>query len=102
MFHLACLGWLIFRAESVSQITTMLSALTDWSVISQSDWQDAWKVAVLCGPLILVQSAKEYTKNLNLVSHLSLLPRMTIYSLVVIAILTLGSFGKQEFIYFQF
>ena len=102
MFHLACLGWLIFRAESVSQITTMLSALTDWSVISQPDWQDAWKVAVLCGPLILVQSAKEYTKNLNLVSHLSLLPRMTIYSLVVIAILTLGSFGKQEFIYFQF
>ena len=102
MFNLACLGWLVFRAESVSQITTMLSALTDWSVISQPDWQDAWKVAVLCGPLILVQSAKEYTKNLNLVSHLSLLPRMTIYSLVVIAILTLGSFGKQEFIYFQF
>ena len=102
MFHLACMGWLIFRAESVQQIANMLTALTEWSAISLSDWQDAWKVALLCGPMLILQMAKEHTKNLNLVSQLSFLPRVTIYTIVVVAILTLGSFGQQEFIYFQF
>lgn len=103
MFHFTCLGWLIFRADSVSQVGTMLGNLAAMDfALSITDSQNLWQLALLGVPLLIGQSLQEYTKNLNFYSHLSLLPRTAIYSGVVLAIITLGSFGQQQFIYFQF
>ena len=103
MFHLTCLGWLIFRAESVHQLQNMLASLfeLDFS-LTIADAQHAWLLAILCVPLIGLQLAQECTKNLNFVTKLSVLPRAVVYASVIIALATLGSFGQQEFIYFQF
>ncbi len=103
MFHLTCLGWLIFRANSVEQIGSMLQSLAEFdTTLTFTDQQNLWKLVLLCGPLILVQAGQEYTKDLDFVSHLSLLPRSLVYATTALMLLTLGSFGQQAFIYFQF
>ncbi|MEZ6131823.1 MAG: MBOAT family O-acyltransferase [Planctomycetaceae bacterium] len=103
MFHLTCLGWLIFRANSVGHVVTMLKSLTvaDFH-LSLADQQAAWKLLLLCGPLLLIQAGQQFTGNLNFVPSLSVLPRAAIYTATVMAILTIGTFGQQQFIYFQF
>lgn len=103
MFQLTCLGWMIFRADSVAQIGSMLRSLATCNLtMSLQDAQNLWKLSLLCGPMLLLQAGQEYTKNLNLVPNLSVLPRSIIYATVILMILMLGSFGQQEFIYFQF
>ncbi|QDV83001.1 MBOAT family O-acyltransferase [Planctomycetes bacterium TBK1r] len=102
MFHLTCVGWLIFRAESFAQLRSMVAGLVQFQSLSLGDLQGAWKLMLLAGPLLIIQAAKEYTKCLNFVPSLSPLPRLAIYAGCVVAILTFGSFGKQAFIYFQF
>lgn len=103
MFQLTCLGWLIFRAASISQVGSMLAGLFAGDfALSLQDAQFLWQLAFLCGPLLLIQCGEEATKNLNFVPQLSILPRAIIYASVILGILSLGSFGQQEFIYFQF
>ncbi len=102
MFHLVCFGWLLFRASSLEQVSQMLTALTaNWSLTPELP-QEVWQVAVLCLPLLMIQFLEERSGNLNAISQLSLLPRTAVYATVMMAILTLGSFGGREFIYFQF
>jgi hypothetical protein len=81
----------------------MLSSLAECDFsLSLQDQQNLWKLVLLCGPLVFVQAVQEYTKNLNVVLHLSVVPRSLVYAATVLIILTLGSFGQQAFIYFQF
>lgn len=102
MFHLVCFGWLCFRATSLQQIGTMLSAVvTDFSVSNQVI-QEFWQIAILCFPLVWSQLLAEKTGDLNAVRRLSLAPRSLVYIFLLVAILTLGNFGGREFIYFQF
>ncbi|MCS7469426.1 MBOAT family protein [Stieleria sp. ICT_E10.1] len=102
MFHLTCLGWLIFRADSLENLHNMLSGLLRWSAISIADWQNIWMLALLAAPLMVLHWMKERSQTLVFVPNLSLVPRLTIYTTMAATILALGSFGKQDFIYFQF
>ncbi len=70
--------------------------------MSYADAQNFWKLCLLILPVLALQVAQEYTKNLNFVPQLSIVPRAVIYAMVVLAIVMLGTFGQQEFIYFQF
>lgn len=102
MFHLVCLGWLLFRVESLTQAGTMLAALgSNWSVTRELP-QECWQLAILCLPMLMAQFLAERSGDLNAIRHLSLLPRTLIYAGVVLAVLAVGSFGGREFIYFQF
>ncbi len=102
MFHLVCIGWLLFRAASVSQALGMFAALASpWSIAPELP-HEIWQLAVLCVPLLLMQYLAEKTGTLNVVRELSFLPRTAVYASVVLAIFALGSFGGREFIYFQF
>lgn len=103
MFHLTCFGWLIFRAESLGQLSTMLAALHDLSVPLSVDGQImAWKLILLASPVFLFHLAQEYCRTTELVPFLSIMPRAAVYSGMIIAIFAVGSFGSREFIYFQF
>lgn len=102
MFHLTCLGWLLFRATSLTQAGAMFASLTGPWTLAPRDLENVWQLVVLCGPLVLVQLAQEAAGNLNLIGSLSILPRSVAYAAIVIAVLTLGHFGGREFIYFQF
>ncbi|MEO1524576.1 MAG: MBOAT family O-acyltransferase [Planctomycetota bacterium] len=102
MFHLTCLGWLIFRVESFGHLTSMLSGLTDWVTLTQNEAEMAWKVALLSLPVMALHVCKQATGDLNFETNLSWLPRTAIYGTVAFGILTLGAFGNQAFLYFQF
>ena len=102
MFHLTCLGWLIFRAENLEQLSTMLVGLFNWSPLEQTNLEMAWKVALLSAPLMAIHACKQATGDLNFESHLSFVPRTAIYGVVALGLVMLGSFGQQAFLYFQF
>ncbi|MCA9079633.1 MAG: MBOAT family protein, partial [Planctomycetaceae bacterium] len=102
MFHLVCIGWLFFRANSITQAMTFLQQLASvwaWDTVTA---QMAWPLVLLCGPLMIAQYLEESTRDLNYVQHLTLFPRTVVYTVVLLLILGLGSFGGREFIYFQF
>ncbi|MCA8992786.1 MAG: MBOAT family protein [Planctomycetaceae bacterium] len=102
MFHLVCVGWLLFRANSMSQVVLFTqSLLTNWTWNIELA-QMAWQLVFLCGPFLVIQYAQETSKDLNYVLHLSLVPRTVVYATVLFLILTVGNFGGREFIYFQF
>jgi len=102
MFHLTCLGWLVFRAESFTQLSAFLAQLAQpWHVTANLP-QMTWQLVLLATPLFAVWLLEERTKNLNVIPSLSLLPRTLAYVVTLMAILSLGQFGGHEFIYFQF
>lgn len=102
MFHLTCLGWLIFRVNSVAQLGQMFSQLTTGWILNETTAQFGWMLILLCLPLMLVHLLQERAKDLDLLRKVSLIPRTAVYTVALISILALGSFGGHEFIYFQF
>jgi hypothetical protein len=102
LFHLVCVGWLFFRANTLEQAVTFLRQLPtgwEWSLeVSQLSWQ----ISLLCGPLMIWHILQEHLKDLNLAINLTAFPRAVIYCVMALMILTLGQFGGREFIYFQF
>jgi alginate O-acetyltransferase complex protein AlgI len=102
MFHLTCIGWLIFRVESLSQLAQLSSALANGWVLTEAVAQTLWILVLLCLPLMLVQLLEERTGDLDVIRGLSLFPRTCAYATTISSILMLGSFGGREFIYFQF
>lgn len=99
-FQLTALGWLIFRADSFAQLTTMLAALFHPSGF---DLPLAWKIFSFALPLIIVQMIQYTTKTLNFVKWSWFTPEVgaLTYSIRLYFVPFRG--GRPEsFIYFQF
>lgn len=102
MFHAACLGWLLFRASSLSQAGSMISALfKDWS-FNLMAVNGFFAGLVLCLPLWIVQIMQERTGDLYHPLRWSLLPKTALLALCMIMFLGLAHTGGGAFIYFQF
>lgn len=100
-FHLVCIGWLIFRAQSFDQLYAMLGALTGGFDAGAAE-QLAWTTLVFTAPVIAVQIAQHWTKQLDIILRLPAVARGAIYAAWLIGITVLGRFEGNEFIYFQF
>jgi len=100
-FHAVCLGWVMFRAESVTQLGRLLGLLAGALDPGQAG---AWLLpfAALVGPLVLWQLLQLVTKDLEPVLRWPLVPRAITYALVALSIIVLGEDGGEPFIYFQF
>jgi alginate O-acetyltransferase complex protein AlgI len=102
MFHLACLGWLFFRAGSMGQVGDMLRGIFTnfaWDMHAANMWA---ALIIFCLPLWLVQILQVKTGNLAAPTELSPLPRVVLYAAMILMFLALGSTGGGAFIYFQF
>ncbi len=101
MFQLACLGWMIFRAESVPQLGVLLTRLVSAPGLGILDaW---WKpLAVLILPLASFQLIQHVTGRLDTILRWPLVLRSVVYAGIVLAIFVLGENGGSPFIYFQF
>jgi len=102
MFHLTCLGWLMFRSRSLSQIGDMFQRmLTDWSISSHT-WTMFRDIAGYAWLLILLQGCQFLTGDLQIVRRQNFWVRLTFYLFVLCGLFE--TFGRQirEFIYFQF
>lgn len=100
-FQFVCYGWLIFRAESGTQIIQMTSAL-----LAGIDWNEVLSKLPRLGfyilPLVIVQLAQYKTGNLNILLDSHVVPRTAVYVGLFYGILMFGNFSSTEFIYFQF
>ncbi len=102
MFHLVCVGWLIFRAQSMEQLISLAGSFLHGvePTVRAAKW--GWSIVLLCFPLWLVQLLQGQTADTHAVLKLSLPVRALVYAGLAAMILCLGSFGSREFIYFQF
>ena len=99
-FHLVCLGWLVFRANSMGQVWEMLSAIGGRFAIPRSDI--LLPIACCVVPLIVYQLAQFLSKDLDVVARTPWYVRSAIYTVLFYAFVLGGEFGGSQFIYFQF
>jgi len=105
MFQLVCLGWLFFRAESLSQAILFIQALgTNWNY----NWETLqWvrEFLFFASPLIIVQLIQYFGKEMSL--HVSLPKTSKVFlaafiCCIIIISACVGLPTAREFIYFQF
>jgi D-alanyl-lipoteichoic acid acyltransferase DltB (MBOAT superfamily) len=101
-FHLICYGWLLFRAESASQIATMTGALA-------TGWQDVGSHAGLLvrvlwysWPIVAMQFFQARAKNLLVALTWPWPVRAGVYLAMFYLVVIFGAIDGVEFIYFQF
>ncbi len=101
MFHAVCVGWVFFRATTFTQAWSMLSAVVH-PELGAVFWSGLALMGLLCWPIWLVEWMQEKTDDDMVVHRLSLVPRATLYTILVVMLLVLGNTGSRTFIYFQF
>jgi len=101
-FHTVCLGWLLFRAQSFSQITQLLDALFFNFHVTQASLEYAKAIVFYTSFLLLLQLIKEVKKEMYVVFTMPAWVRGGVYLFLLISIALAGAKGGQEFIYFQF
>ena len=99
-FHLWCLGWPIFRAESLDQTWSILSALlSPWSIRDTG----ITTLAICALPIIVMQFAQYHRDDLNVVLRLPAPMRGLVYAALFLALTVFfGERVEEPFIYFQF
>ncbi len=102
MFHITCIGWLIFRAQSAQQIADMLVAIATMSDFSATALYYAGQLAFYSGLLILIQVVQMRRNDLLAIIRLSMLPRVALLTSMFFLAAAFGEYGGQTFIYFQF
>ncbi len=104
-FHLVCLGWVYFRADSISIANAIVA-----KIFTFSDWGDLYIgiqrhfVYSLFGIAILLLIENLQTDN-NIITYIqerNIFFRWSFYAFCTIIILLIGVFDGGQFIYFQF
>ncbi|MBR6023314.1 MAG: MBOAT family protein [Kiritimatiellae bacterium] len=102
VFHLACLGWVFFRAGSFGEA---------WGVISRVFTGWCWDVraanmltamVLLCWPLWAVQALQGATGDMEAARRLSPVPKAALWLVMALMFVWVANTGGGAFIYFQF
>lgn len=107
-FHLTCLGWLLFRAESAGQAVAMfLSMLKPWNAWIASGSQHLFfantvTLLLYSSPLVVMQLIQYLSRDLNVIFRLPSVARGLCYGCLIYAFLVLTNTTERPFIYFQF
>lgn len=103
MFQITCLGWLIFRAHSVSQITNFLQSIFfNMGVTTPVIFYYCQQLLFFALPLLLIQLFQIKYKSRNSLENFPAYSRYAIYLGLYYFIIVFGEYGSREFIYFQF
>lgn len=101
-FHLICLSWLLFRAESMPQALDMLILMgTNFEVNNFTVYTLAM-IIFFAGPLMLLEYWIEKSGDLLKVVNSSWVIRSCVYSYFIVMIWIFPPLSNQMFIYFQF
>ena len=100
-FHLVCLAWLFFRADSLQQATTLLSKIVFEQGLTPFSSYAFGSLAFFCLPLIIAEiwSDRHETRRLH---HLPWQARALVYCYLVWMIISCAPTVHSDFIYFQF
>ncbi len=101
MFQLVCGGWIIFRAESISQIKDMIYAIFTWRGVS--DFSVLPSLLLFIGPLLIIEGL-QVVLDCDEVYDNTKVPvwiKSIAYSMFFYLLVYHGA-SAQSFIYFQF
>lgn len=102
MFHLTCLGWLIFRARNIETVAVFLQSIFSNFHASDLAWQNFFDLCRFGWFLVVFQIVQKFTGNLDPLRNAHGFVKLTVYAFVVMSILSFSSTKAQEFIYFAF
>jgi D-alanyl-lipoteichoic acid acyltransferase DltB (MBOAT superfamily) len=103
MFHFTCLGWLIFRARSITQAGELTrSVLFDFSPASLDVDGMLAPLVLYTTPLLVVHACEAYFDDVLVVRRLPVGVRYSVYAATFYLTMLFGNFGGSDFIYFQF
>ena len=103
MFQVTCYGWLIFRAESVSQLARFTRLLfTDFRPTATTVDSLLIPMLQLIGPLMLVHIYQARHNDEDAPLRWPIVARYALYGAVFYFVLLWGDFTGAQFIYFQF
>ena len=104
MYHVACGGWLIFRANSMTQAGEMARALIfDFHLASMLDLsQTLTKMVVFIALLFVVQVFQDWKKDTTIVLKAPAFIQYGFFVLITSLVVVFGDFNERPFIYFQF
>jgi len=102
MFHLAALGWLFFRAETMSQACGMLGGMFTNFAPSQFTTYCFTSILFYAGPLMLFEFWQDRTSDPMRLTKAPWPWRAAVYSYFVIMMIVFRPMVPSEFIYFQF
>jgi D-alanyl-lipoteichoic acid acyltransferase DltB (MBOAT superfamily) len=102
MFNLVSIGWLLFRAESVTQATHFAQRIiTDWHMTPLA-LSMFGLLLFYVGPLFLYEIWVEYRQQLTALLETTWIPRTLVYTYYTLMLIFFPSPVVHEFIYFQF
>ncbi len=103
-FHITCIGWLIFRAQSFPQLSNMFYALCfQWEYVPLKELgMQFWGVLKYIFILLAVQVWQYSKKDLMIVYKSNVIIKAIFYYVCFICLIIFGVTGAKEFIYFQF
>lgn len=104
-FHLVCVSWLLFRAESFAQAWAMLGTLlTGWAgqEIGLPLQQQIVTLAFYAAPLLAMELWQYRSGDPLVVLKAPRLARAAVYLALFYGIVIFGNSNAQSFIYFQF
>ncbi len=102
MFHLACLGWVFFRAESLGQAFGMLGRIGSGLEITPVAIGFLTTILFFVLPLLLYEIWVESRGELDAIVTSPWPLRALVYGYFVIMLIFFPSPTRHEFIYFQF
>ncbi len=103
-FQLTCLGWLLFRADTLPQVAAMLGSLAhrprlSFDLLRESDYL---VFALIALTLLATESIQFGARNDAFLFRWPIPARAAAYALAFLLFVTCGNFHGFEFIYFQF
>ncbi len=102
MFIFTLYGWLLFRAESASQIVEMTLALghiESWRFV----WNELGRLAFYAWPVVLIDYLNyRWRDDEPVITRAPVLVQAAAYGGLFVMFLVLGSYEGASFIYFQF
>jgi len=100
MFLLTLFGWLLFRAESMEQISYFI--MNGGFSLSANAYSNLLRIALLASPLLLLQLWQYISGNLLIILEQSRLKIAAFYTFIFAFMIMFGVRSSSEFIYFQF
>jgi D-alanyl-lipoteichoic acid acyltransferase DltB (MBOAT superfamily) len=102
MFHLVCLGWLLFRAQNMATVGIFLR-----SIFLHPHWSPAatdvlWTLVFYGWLFVLLEAIRARRGTETVLEHWPWFVRLNVWLVVLMSLLALSVRGAQQFIYFAF
>ena len=101
-FHLVCITWVFFRAQSIGDAFHILHA-----VVWRFDPSPALLAIIIdlvrfAGPMVLLHYVEYRRDDPDWLSRVHWIPQGFVYAAIILLMIVFGVTGGNEFIYFQF